>query len=180
MSLLECSARDAISGLALITANYHKAIDTLKRRFRCRQKIVNKHMDALLQMEAVVSSQNTRALHRLFDDISCHIHGLKSLGVESNSYDSLLCPVLLNKIPANLQLIASRKVSEADWNLDLLMEAIEEEITARERISAGQGRPYTCRGEHKPPPTATTLVSGETQHTNTMLLLQPASPTQQL
>ena len=34
--------------------------------------------------------------------------------------------MLLNKIPADLQFMGSRKVSEADWNLDDLMDAIEE------------------------------------------------------
>lgn len=77
-------------------------------------------MDMLLQMEALVSSQNTTALRRLFDNIGCHVRSLKSLGIESDSYGSLLCSVLLNKIPADLQLIVSRKVPEADWNLDLL------------------------------------------------------------
>ena len=124
-------------------------------------------MDALLQVEAVVSSQNTTALRRLFDNISCHVRSLRSLGIESDSYGNLLCPVLLNKIPADLQLIVSRKVSAAEWNLDLLMAAIEEEITARERVGAGQGRLPSRRGEYKPPPTATTLVSGETSHTQT-------------
>ena len=130
-SLLERSAREAVSGLALTAANYHKAIDTLKKRFGCKQQIVNKHMDALLQVEAIVSSQNTRALRRLFDNISCHVRSLKSLG-----------------------------------------------ITARERVGAGQSRPPTRRGEYKPPPTATTLVSGETSNTQTPCCYcnQPHSP----
>ena len=77
-SLLERSAREAVSGLALTAANYHKAIDTLNKRFGCKQ-IVNNHMDALLQVEAVVSSPSTRALRRLFDNISCHVRSLISL-----------------------------------------------------------------------------------------------------
>ena len=124
-------------------------------------------MDALLQVEAVVSSQNTRALRRMFDNISCHIRSLKSLGVESDSYGSLLCPVFLKKIPADLQLIISRRVSEDDWNLDCLMLAIEEVKTAKERVSAGRGHPPTPRNEHKPPSTAATLLSGETFYTQT-------------
>ena len=115
-------------------------------------------------MEAVVSSQNTRALGRLFDNISCHVRSLASLGVESKSYGNLLCPVLLNKIPAELQLIVSRKVSEADWNLDLLMNAIEEEIRARERVGTGQSCPPTRRNEHKTPPSVTALVSANTSN----------------
>ena len=98
---------------------------------------------------------------------------LTSLGVESKSYGNLLCSVLLNKIPAELQLIVSRKVSESDWNLDLVINAIKEEITARERGSARDKA--TRRNEHRTPPTATALVSAKyIKCTNTLLLLQPA------
>ncbi len=40
-SLLERSARESVSGLALTAANYHKAIDILKKRFGSKQQIVN-------------------------------------------------------------------------------------------------------------------------------------------
>ena len=40
------------------------------------------------------------------------------------------------------------------------MIAIEEELAARERVGAGQSRPFQRRNEYKPPSTATTLVSG--------------------
>ena len=112
--------------------------------------------------------------------VNCHVRNLKSLGIESDSYGSLLCPMLLNKVPVDLQLIVRRKVSEADWNLDLLMVAIEEEITARERVGTGQGRPPTRRSEYKPPPTATTLVSGETSNTQALCCYcnQPHPPSE--
>lgn len=91
-SLLERTAREAVSGLALTSANYLKAVDTLRKRFGCKQQIVKRHMDALLQVDAVTSSQNTRALHKLFDYISSHVRSLNSLGIESESYGSILCP----------------------------------------------------------------------------------------
>ena len=166
-SLLERAAREAVSGLALTAANYHKAVDILHKRFGCKQLIVNKHMDALLQFEAISSSQNARALRELFDNIRSHIRSLQSLGVEPESYGGLLCPVLLSKILQDLQLIVSRKISESDWNLDLLMTAIEEELAARERISASQGRPSVRKTERRTPPTATTLVSGGSTSTRT-------------
>ena len=117
-------------------------------------------MDALLQVECVTSSQNIRALRRLFDNISSHVRSLKSLGVEPESYGSLLCPVLITncKLPADLQLIISRKVSDTDWKL---------EIIARERLGVNQSRPPARRNEYKSPPTATTLVSGETSSNTT-------------
>ena len=75
-------------------------------------------MDVLLHVKAVHSAHRTKALHRLFDSISSHVRSLQSLGVEPNSYGSLLCPILLTKLPAELQLTVSLKITEVDWNLD--------------------------------------------------------------
>ena len=132
-SLLERSAREAVAGLALTSANYQRAIETLKKRFGCKQLIVNRHMDALLQTEAAVSSHNAKTLRKLVDHVNTHLHSLQSLGVTQDSYSSLLCPVLVSKLPPDLQLIVSRKASETDWELTSLMQAIEEEVSARER-----------------------------------------------
>ena len=84
--------------------------------------------------------------------------------MDPRSYGSLLCPVLTAKLPAEMQLTISRKVSEADWNPSSLMEAIEEEIQARERISVEKPDRQMPRREDKMPHTATTLMSGNTSN----------------
>jgi len=89
--------------------------------------------------------------------VKSHIHSLQSLGVAQDSYSSLLCPVLVGKLPSDLQLLISRKVSESDWKLDLLMQAIEDEVSARERIGVNQTHAPARRKE--PPPSATSLMS---------------------
>ena len=49
-----------------------------------------------------------------------------------------------------LQLSASHKVhvSEDSLTFDVLMEAIDEEVTSREKVSAGQSHPSMCRSEN--------------------------------
>lgn len=131
----------------------------LKKRFGSTQQIVSKHMEALLQVEPVSSSLNVKALGRLFDTISSHVRSLSSLNIKEESYGNLLCPVLINKIPPELQLIVSRKVSEEDWSLQTLMVAIEEEIIARERLGLSKPRAPGHKGFTKPLPTAITLVA---------------------
>ena len=91
-------------------------------------------MEALLQVEAVSNSRNEKALRRLFDNISSHIRSLDSLEVKEETCGNLLCPILINKIPADLQLTVS-KVPEAEWKLTTLLATIEEEIIAREIIA---------------------------------------------
>ena len=151
-SLLDGAAQEAVSGLALTGGNYAEAI-------RGTQQIVSKHMEALLQAEPVSNPQNVKALRCLFDIINGHMRSFSSLDVDEESYGSLLCPVLISKIPAELQLIVSRKVEEKDWKLKTLMATIEEEIIARERL--GPTRPPLRKGDGKLPSSATILFSSD-------------------
>ena len=55
-SLLEGSAAEAISGLSLTASNYEEAMAVLKKHFGNSQLIINKHMDALLSLDPVTST----------------------------------------------------------------------------------------------------------------------------
>ncbi len=77
--------------------------------------------------------------------------------------------MLISKLPPDLQLLISRTVSEDEWKLDSLMKAVEDEedeVSARERVT-NRSRPPTRRNEHRPPPSATSLVSSGTTSLNT-------------
>ena len=126
------SAREAVSGLTVTAANYLEAVSILQKRFGSRQQIISRHMDILLNVEPVASSNNIKALHHLCDLVESHIRGLKALGVTSDSYGSLLSPVLLNKLPTEMKLIVSREVSEEEsGSLDALMKEMRQEIEPR-------------------------------------------------
>ena len=164
-SLLERTAYDAISGLTLTSANYHEAVAILKKRFGNKQQIISKHMDVLLNAEPVTSQHNLSGLRHLYDLIESHVRSLKSLGVTSESYGSLLSSVLLNKLPTELRLIVTRKVSEEEWSLDAILRVIEEEIGARERTTTTSTRPQQQqqrRSSDRSPHTAAALVTGTT------------------
>ena len=62
ISLLDGPAREEVAGLSLTEENYDQAVTTLKKRFGGTQQIISKHMELLLQIEAVSSSQNVKAL----------------------------------------------------------------------------------------------------------------------
>ena len=157
-SLLERAALEAISGLTLTAANYQEAISILEKRFGNKQQIVAKHMDILLNVEAVMSQYNLKGLRHLYDLIESQVRSLKSLGVSSDSYGCLLSSVLMNKLPQELRLIISRKIGDDDWNLDALMEVMEDEIQARERTATNP----TNHGKKpsREQPTAAALFSG--------------------
>ena len=81
----------------------------------------------------------------------------QALEVKSETYGSLLCPVLLARLPPELQLIISFEVDEKKWDLVLILEVIEVEIVAREMVTVAWANPR--KGDERGPlPTATTLV----------------------
>ena len=49
-SVVEGTAHETIARLSLTAGNYEKAVTTLKKRFGSKQKIINKHMDAKLNI----------------------------------------------------------------------------------------------------------------------------------
>ena len=134
-SLLDRSAHDAITGLTLSSANYQQAIEILRKRFGNKQVIITKHRDTLMSMEPISSDRHLKDLRRLYDHTETHVRSLKLLGIEAASYGALLSLVLLAKLPPDLRLIVSRKVSDSNLDIDALLSTFEEELTARERAN---------------------------------------------
>ena len=143
-SLLEGTAYDAIAGLALSAANYGEAVAILRKRFGNKHLIISKHMEALLSINTVTCDTHLRDLRRLYDQSEANIRSLKALGVEPESYGAMLSSVLLNKLPPDLRLIVSRKISADDLDMDNLLKTLEQELTARERATGSTSQP-PCR-----------------------------------
>ena len=109
-----------------------------------------------MNLETVNSDRNLKDLRRIYDLTETHVRSLKSLGIESASYGALLSPVILAKLPPDLRLIVSRKVSDSNLDMDTLLSTFEEELTARERANSQLSR----RSQEKSHPTSSTLLSG--------------------
>ena len=141
-SLLAKSASEAISGLSLTAANYDEAVSILKRRFGNKQSIINRHMETLLNINQIQikSGLNIQALRQLRDLIESQVKSLKSLGVSSSSYGSLLSSVVMSKLPQDLRLIITREVKN-EWDLDHILEVFRSELEARERANGNNIHP---------------------------------------
>ena len=87
-------------------------------------------MDTLLHLDAVTSQGNVRGLRKLYDVVEAQVRGLKSLGVNLDTYSNLLSSVLICKIPLELQLLLSREVGDGSWELDDLLQRLRDEIAA--------------------------------------------------
>ena len=161
ISLVTHSALEAISGLTLTGANYDEAVDLLRKWFGNKQLVINKHMEYMLNAEGVSSQHDVRGLRRLYDVIESNVRSLKSLDVKAESYGSLLSSLLMNKLPPELRLVASRRFGDTDtWDFTALLKVIDEEVQARERSSL-RGH-QESRRPPKTQPTGATLLADTT------------------
>ena len=157
-SYLESTAAESVAGLTLTSANYEEAVSTLKRRFGNTQLIVDRHMDALLNLTSVTSHHDLRGLRRLYDSVEANVRGLRALGVALESYGGLLTSILMNKLPPEIRLI----ITEDRWDMEKVMKIISREVDARERSSTLSGSdPLPKKQFPKGPPTAAALVAND-------------------
>ena len=70
-----CSVPD----LTPVEKFYEEVTATLKKRFGGKQKIIDKHVDALSKVGAVTSCHKVQGLRHLYDHVCSHIRSLRSL-----------------------------------------------------------------------------------------------------
>ena len=72
------------------------------------------------------------------------MRGLKSLGVSTGSYGTLLSSVLMEKLLSELRLIISRAITEDQWDLETLLQ-----IVWNEKLTLEKGQlQYYCSQSH--------------------------------
>ena len=85
-----------------------RAVEALKERFErddvCRETL----MKELLNMPSV-RSNDLKALRSLTDHITAHTRALNSLGVSSDSFSSLLLPIVKEKLPESWRVEWARR-----------------------------------------------------------------------
>ena len=95
--MLKGEAASTISWLPLTEENYRKATQLLKERFHKTQNLTNTCMESLPKIHVPTSdTKNLREFHDIYETNIC---GLETLGIMTESYGSLLIPILLKKIP---------------------------------------------------------------------------------
>ena len=130
-TLLQGEAARAVAGFPLTDANYSHSVEILKERFGQTQKIVNAHMQSLLNLP---NPRNTLTdLRAFYDSTESHIRGLSSLGITPESYGALLIPVTLGKLPADVRRNLAREQNRSDWSIEELREALLREIRILEQ-----------------------------------------------
>ena len=114
-----------------------------------------------MKLEPVSSDRHLRDLRVLFDETEAHLRSLRLLRISSNSYSLLLSPVLLSKLPPDLQLIVIREVPDSDLDLDKLLKQFGSELVARKRAALQYTPPSKKSQDNRTLPTASTLFTSQ-------------------
>ena len=123
---LQGEAARAIAGLPLTELNYTHSISLLKEHFGQPQKLINVHIQALLELP---SPNNDLPSLRLFHDlVENHIRGLCSLSIPKESYGTLLVPIIFGKLSAQTRSNLAHEHSNLEWSIDEVQTAVMKEI----------------------------------------------------
>ena len=133
-SILKGEAKVSIQGLTLTNANYTVTIDILKKRLGKTDRIVFSHIEELLNI-SVPKQPRVSVLWELNDKLQAHVCSLEALGITSEQYGVLLCPVILSRLPPDLRLEWARENENQEGDLDWLLECLQNEISRRELLS---------------------------------------------
>ena len=119
-----------VAGFPLTDVNYQHSITLLRERFGQPYKLINAHIQALLNLTNVT---NTLSSLKLFHDtVENHIRALDSLGKSPESYGSLLTPIILGKLPKEVRKSLARDHNNSEWMLNELRSSILKEIQVLE------------------------------------------------
>ncbi|XP_065902524.1 uncharacterized protein [Dysidea avara] len=129
---LHGDALRTIAGLPLTESNYDDAITLLTRKYGQPHKIVQAHMQALIEIASPTNSLSS--LQLFYDTIEMHIRGLKALGTTEESYGAMLVPIILTRLPIDIRRNLAREHGSSEWTINQLKEAILKEIGVLESV----------------------------------------------
>ena len=119
-------------------------------------------MDELLKLSPCTGEKPAQ-LRFVYDKVSVNVRGLEALGVKPDQYGSLLIPVIMSKLPADVRLQIARNSDKDVWEIQELLEAIRKEVEARELSDHIKADEKNERKPKSPPRLPGTTASLTTQ-----------------
>ena len=116
----------AVTGFPLTNSNYEQAVTLLRERFGQPNKIINAHMQALLDLPKPIYELSS--LQVFYDTMENHVRGLESLGRSHESYGDLLVPIVLGKLPCDMRTNLAQDHDSHEWKFQQLRDSILKEI----------------------------------------------------
>ena len=97
------------------------------------KKIINAHMDALVNLPIVENARDLKAVRHLYDEVEANVQALSALACKAEEYGGLLLLLIFHKIPEGIRLGICNKVSKENWNLEAVLKELKQQLANRER-----------------------------------------------
>ena len=121
-------------GLPTTDANYQIAVDLLKKRFARPAVIQHAHINQLIGLSPVYNEDNFSRLRNFRDQVEAHFRGLEAMSVDKVTYSAIVVPVLMEKLPKQIQLTMVRGAEKTmlEWTLEEFINALDSQLDVRE------------------------------------------------
>ena len=166
-------AKAAVNGLAVTAGNYEEAIDILRNRFGDTAAATREHFNRLYNFRS--AADTVSQIQRFYDEISVHVRNLDYIGVSSSSYEIMLLPILLSKLPESTQSSMLHRAKDKGSTISTIacfLKLLEAEIKVKESICedslSGDRKPAVKQIQGPHIPTVTSLGT-ESQPNSTVL-----------
>ena len=143
ITLLEGDVKNVVKELAHTSANYPVACDLLKERYDKPERIIFAHVQALLKCHLNINvTEPTGVAHlwKLREEILIHIRSLEARGVTGKQCEVFLTPIVLSRLPNEMQLEWARDGDGHESDFDWLLKFLDKEISRLERSKAFKGK----------------------------------------
>ena len=133
-AFLDDSTKQILGGLPITSANYKITVELLKKRFARPAVIQHAHINQLIGLSPVFNEDTFSRLRNFRDQVEAHFRGLESMSVDKITYSAIVVPVLMEKLPKQVQLNMVRDVGKTmlEWTLDEFIKALDSELEVRE------------------------------------------------
>ena len=102
-------------------------------------------MRKFIIFKPVLNISNFKTLQTLYDTIKTQVRLLDSLGQDCSNYGLMLIPVLLTKLPSELNLQIIQKSGKDIWGIREVLDLINLEIEAREKVAVHEEKSKSVR-----------------------------------
>ena len=113
-SYLDGDAADLINGFSTTNANYKEAMKLLKDNFGREDLIITSHISRLLNIIPVKDNKDVKALRRLLNSIRTHLRSLAALKVNVDEHSIFIVPIIMSKLPLEMNAKWTRKREKPD------------------------------------------------------------------
>ena len=112
-------------------------MNLLKDRYDNKQLQISSHMKRLLEIGEITNINKVESLRKMYDLVKTQIRSLENLDIKSDMYGPMLVPIVMSKLPEDINLIITRKLQGEDcWEISTVLDIFQSEITAREKTQA--------------------------------------------